>query len=71
MNGLKSGHVYRVRVMAHNDVGKGAFSVPAELLTGFATPHPPSTPIIAGRSTTTVIITWRSPERDGGSPITA
>ena len=71
MEGLRSGHVYRVRVMAHNDKGKGTFSVPAELLTGFSTPHPPPPPVITGRSTNSVIITWCPPEQDGGSPITA
>ena len=71
MEGLRGGHVYRVRVMAHNDKGKGAFSVPAELLTGFSSPFPPPPPVITGRSTNSVIITWCPPEQDGGSPITA
>lgn len=71
MEGLRSGRPYRVRVMAHNDKGKGAFSVPAELFTGFSTPNPPPPPVITGRSTNSVIITWCSPEQDGGSEITA
>lgn len=71
MGGLKSGHVYRVRVLAHNQKGKGSFSKPAELLTNFAAPSPPPTPSISGRSTTSIVVTWGPPECDGGSPITA
>lgn len=71
INGLKSGHVYRVRVLAHNQKGKGSFSKPAELLTNFAAPSPPPTPSISGRSATSIVVTWDPPECDGGSPITA
>lgn len=71
MEGLKSGHVYRVRVMAHNEKGKGPFSRPGELLTNFASPSPPAPPSIRERSTTIITISWGPSERDGGSPITA
>ena len=71
MEGLKSGHVYRVRVMAHNEKGKGSFSKPAELLTNFAAPSPPPTPSVTGRSTTSITVSWGPPECDGGSAITA
>lgn len=71
MEGLKSGHVYRVRVMAHNEKGKGPFSRPGELLTNFASPSPPAPPSIRERSTTSITISWGPSERDGGSPITA
>ena len=40
-------------------------------LTGFSTSNPPPLQVITGRSTNSVIITWCSPEEDGGSPITA
>lgn len=71
MEGLKSGHMYRVRVMAHNQKGKGLFSKPALLYTNFTVPSPPSTLSGTGRTTTSIIVTWGPPECDGGSAITA
>ncbi|KAL3147790.1 Fibronectin type III domain-containing protein 3B, variant 2 [Trebouxia sp. C0010 RCD-2024] len=71
VSGLRSGVLYRFRVLAENEEGRGAWSNIAAAQTAAVPPDSPSMPTVLGSNRTSVSIKWEAPEADGGSPVSS
>jgi hypothetical protein len=67
---LQSGRVYRFRVCAINEAGKGLNGAVLEATTAATPPMAPPPPSLNGASQTTAMLTWGPPGNDGGSAVT-
>ncbi|XP_024515058.1 fibronectin type-III domain-containing protein 3a isoform X1 [Selaginella moellendorffii] len=67
---LRSGTSYKFRVLAHNGIGKGAFSASARFSTSHSPPSAPRSLSILGKTSTSGVIGWSPPDYNGGSSIT-
>jgi hypothetical protein len=56
-------------VLAENEVGRSAFSVPVGFQTGRSTPFKPFPPVVSSRGPTSLTLAWEAPENDGGSEV--
>ena len=62
--------MYRFRVCASNEAGKGMYGPVLEATTAATPPKPPPAPSLNAASQTTAMLTWAPPANDGGSAVT-
>ena len=70
MGDLRSGLPYRFRILAENSEGRSQWSVPCVAQTAATPPLPPPAPIKDASTHSSISISWRPPEYDGGVPLT-
>jgi hypothetical protein len=66
---VRAGYTYHCRVLAENEVGRSAFSMPVGFQTKCSTLCKPFPPVVSSRGPTSVTFTWEAPEDDGGSEV--
>lgn len=73
VEGFRKNQVLRVRIRAANKVGESEPANIADRITmknPWTVPNPPRDPEIVDWTATTLSLTWKEPDSDGGSPIT-
>ncbi len=69
VSGLTNGTSYVFTVVAMNKVGKGPSSLPSNPVTPLAVPDPP-TAVTASAGDAQATVSWKAPDKQGGSAIT-